>query len=246
MKSIYTLPISFSLALLGEHALGSSCTTAGPQSPRDITQKSGSNQVQWAKALPYKKMNLCNIHFHKNAEHKGLDFSKLEGKGDNEGYTCKQAKGAAGSKSKTRSCKDLEAGDTIEVHWVYTSCDVKPGEGLGSCASESCVNPSLRVEGRVFYLADKGIDFGNLSKDFNKLSLPEKGNMVEYLGSTTGPKYTASKCSPYQVTWRVDNACQALDITSLDQFCKNNPFNEDHAHGVRKLVKNPKLLSIAK
>ena len=244
MNQLFKFAIGVSLLSLPYQGYSASCKTAGPQSPRDITSTAGTNKVQWTKALPYQKMNLCNIHFHRNAEHKGLDFAKLEGKGDEQGYVCKQRSGKKSSpKLETSSCKHLKAGDTIEVHWVYTSCDVKPGEGLGACVSESCANPSLRVEGRVFYLGKDGIDFKELSTNLNKLKLPEKGKMVEYLGSTTGPKYTAEKCSPYQVTWRVDNACQELNIASLDQWCAQNPFNEDHAHGVRKLVKKQSSLS---
>ena len=34
-----------------------------------------------------------------------------------------------------------------------------------------------------------------------------------------------------------------LDINSVGKWCEGNVFNEDHAHGVRNLVMNPKLLS---
>lgn len=43
----------------------------GPQSPRDIDAVLGSNQRVFNVAPPSSQMNLCNIHFHKNAEHKG-------------------------------------------------------------------------------------------------------------------------------------------------------------------------------
>ena len=69
------------------------------------------------------------------------------------------------------------------------------------------------------------------------------GKPIEFLGSTTGPKYTEQSCSPYQVTWNVRPKCAKVDINSLAQWCKGNVFEEDHAHGVRKLVTNPKLLS---
>lgn len=62
-------------------------------------------------------------------------------------------------------------------------------------------------------------------------------------GLTTGPKYTESTCSPLQVTWSVRPKCAKLDINSLGAWCENNEFKEDHAHGVRKLVTNTKLLS---
>ena len=34
----------------------------------------------------YAEMNLCNIHFHKNAEHKGGEFTKYAGNSDGQGY----------------------------------------------------------------------------------------------------------------------------------------------------------------
>jgi len=34
-----------------------------------------------------------------------------------------------------------------------------------------------------------------------------------------------------------------VDINSLSEWCKDNVFEENYAHGVRKLVTNPKLLS---
>jgi hypothetical protein len=37
------------------------------------------------------------------------------------------------------------------VHWVYSSCAVQPGQGLGSCLSAARANAQLRVEAQVFY-----------------------------------------------------------------------------------------------
>jgi hypothetical protein len=68
------------------------------------------------------------------------------------------------------------------------------------------------------------------------------GKPVVYAGSTTGAKYTQQKCSPYQGTWSVRPKCAKLDINSLSEWCSNNIFKENHAHGVRKLVTSPKLL----
>jgi len=69
------------------------------------------------------------------------------------------------------------------------------------------------------------------------------GTPVGYAGSTTGPKYTEQKCSPFQGTWSVRPKCAKIDINSLGEWCKFNVFGENHAHGVRKLVTNPKLLN---
>ena len=159
--------------------------------------------------------------------------------------------------TKEAICKgehgELKPGDTIEVHWVHSSCDVKPGATLGACMSASCSNPDLRVETQVFTLVNdpKAMNFKDMDYDENVVkgyhqakSLPSKtGKPVEFIGSTTGPKYTEQACSPLQVTWSVRPQCAKLDINSVGAWCKSNVFSEDHAHGVRMLVTNPKLLS---
>ena len=58
----------------------------GPQSPRDIDSIAGKNSISFNAAPPYLEMNLCNIHFHKNAEHKGGEYTKYAGNGDGQGY----------------------------------------------------------------------------------------------------------------------------------------------------------------
>lgn len=77
------------------------------------------------------------------------------------------------------------------------------------------------------------------------LSLPGgTGTPVVFTGSTTGPKYTQSTCSPLQVSWSVRPTCAKLDISSLHAWAeKGNVFNETHSHGVRQLVTAPELLS---
>lgn len=236
----------------GESADGPICEGFGPQTPRDIDAKHGQNEVTFAFAPAADEMNLCNIHFHENAEHKAKDFPIYVGDGHegyDSGYQCLMGKELSKTERAWEGdgvCKsahgDLKPGDTIEVHWVHTTCDVEPGPTLGSCLSEKCSNPELRVETQVFTLvAEGGLDFNELklAKD-----LPTNtGAPVEFLGSTTGPKYTEQTCSPYLVTWSVRPKCAKLNINSVGEWCKGNVFNEDHAHGVRKLVTSPELLS---
>lgn len=149
----------------------------------------------------------------------------------------------------------MKPGDTIEVHWVYSSCDVGPGEGLGACLSESCANPQLRVESQVFLVVnDPGaLDFAVFDYagavaaggTHQPKALPEgTGEPVVFLGSTTGPKDSEAVCSPLQVTGSVRPACAKLDIASLHAWCADNAFAKDHAHGVRALVTAPELLSV--
>lgn len=240
-------------------AAGPVCEGFGPQAPRDIDNVAGENKRRFSMAPGYREMNLCDIHFHNNAEHKAKDFSIYAGEGDHGhggGYQCNISKSLSKAELKAPKndiCNGLKPGNTIEVHWVYSSCDEKPGPGLGTCLSESCINPDLRVESQVFTVVNdpSALNFndftyhGNMVNGFYQAkSLPSNtGKPVEYLGSTTGPKYNDQKCSALHGTWSVRPQCAKIDINSLGEWCKSNVFEEDHAHGVRKLVVNPKLLS---
>lgn len=244
----------------GHDSSGPACEGFGPQTPRDIDNVHGENERIFSIAPDASELNLCNIHFHTNAEHKAKAFSIFAGEGDHGhggGYQC--AIGEALSKSELRPmkgknyCKGVKPGDTIEVHWVHTTCDVTPGESLGACVSDACANPNLRVETQVFTVVNdtNALNFNDMDYDGNMInglhqakSIPDNtGKPVVFLGSTTGPKYTEQECSPYQVTWSVRPQCAKIDINSLSEWCKDNEFSEDHAHGVRKLVTNPNLLS---
>jgi len=227
--------------------------SCGPQTPRDIGDFYGENKTTFPLALDHKKLNLCNIHFHKNAEHKGPGFSVLKGVDKHGGYACNETVNYNLPKFKAfgkGACKNIEAGDTIEVHWVHSSCNVKPGPTLGSCLAEGCTNPKLRVETQVFLLVNNR-NAPSFSKFTNLVTrkqvhqaqeLPSRENSVSFLGSTTGPKYN-DKCSPFKVNWGVTPRCQSLDIASVHKWCESNVFNENSAHGIRVLVKDPKLLS---
>ena len=57
----------------------------GPQSPRDIDQVSGENSNMFQPAPAHTQMNLCNIHFHVGAEHKGGEFTTYAGNGNGQG-----------------------------------------------------------------------------------------------------------------------------------------------------------------
>ncbi len=234
---------------------GAACEGFGPQTPRDIDAKVGNNKRAIAMAPDYKQLNLCNIHFHTQAEHKAKAFSLVPG-GDSVGFQCNETPKLSKAElvaPAANSCKGLKPGDTIEVHWVHSSCDVKPGKGLGSCLSASCANPDLRVESQVFMVVNdkNALDFtkmgygGNVVNGFHQAkAIPSNtGKPVQFIGSTTGPQYTEATCSPLQVTWSVRPSCAKVDINSLSEWCKSNEFAEDHPHGVRKLVTNTKLLS---
>jgi len=244
----------------GAKPAGPACDVAGPQTPRDIDSKAGSNKVTFAVAPKYQDLNLCNIHIHNNAEHKARDFAIFAGDGHDGhggGYQCAISKKLSAAELKKPAgdiCKGLKPGDTIEVHWVHSSCDIKPGKGLGSCVNDACKDPKLRVETQVFTLVNdsRAMKFQDMieagqkvnGKYQAKLIPASTGKPVEFPGSTTGPSYNNEICSGFKVTWSVRPTCAKLDINSLGEWCKaGNVFQEDHAHGVRKLVTNPKYLA---
>ena len=232
----------------------------GPQAPRDINIKEGENKIVFSPAPAYTQMNLCNIHFHKNAEHKGGEFTKYAGNGDGHGYKSGYKYTGKLTKKELKETEqeicpsdhsELFPGDTIEIHYVHSTAQVKPGETLGACLNDSINNPQLRVEAQVFVLVndENAADFMKLTKHDKKdgyyqaLNIPnDTGTPVQYAGSTTGPSFN-EKGSPFQVTWSVRPNVKKVNINTVGKWCKDNIFKEDHAHGVRNLVMNKKLLS---
>ena len=235
------------------------CLDMGPQTPRDISRRIGTNPVSFATAPPAREMNLCNIHTHTSAEHKGPGFSLAVENSpygpDYGGFACNDtasltpaelapAPGAFGK---------VAPGDTIEVHWVHTSCDTDPGEGLGSCIPETCTDPILRVEAQTFLVVNDGdaLDFTEMDYqgfevnglDRAKMIPANTGDPVTFLGSTTGTSYDDRTCSPARVTWNVRPQCAKLDINSLHAWAADNVFNETESQGIRKLVTAPGMLS---
>ena len=232
----------------------------GPQSPRDLASKNGSNKRIFNTAPAYQNLNLCNIHMHKNAEHKGGEFTEFAGYGDGHGYETGFKYSGKLSPAELKPlaqqiCKGdhgaLSVGDTVEVHYVHSSAQVKPGPTLGSCLSETLSNPQLRVEAQVYVLVNDplALNFETLAKtgELNgyqqALNIPKNAGIpIEYAGSTTGPSYN-EKGSPLQVSWSVYPKVLKVNAESVGKWCSGNEFKEDHAHGVRNLVKDPELLS---
>jgi len=233
------------------------CTTFGPQTPRDIASAAGLNATDFPMAPAASGLNLCNIHTHTNAEHKGPGFSVFVNDSDHGGYACNDSDTLTEAELSAPVSNEfgyVKPGDTIEVHWVHTSCDITPGEGLGSCLNETCQDPLLRVEAQTFLIVNdaQAADFMDYVYDGNKVggfhqakNLPEgTGTPIVFRGSTTGPSYNQSVCSPMKVTWSVRPQCTKLDINSLNAWAKSgNVFNEKKSHGVRQLVTAPELLS---
>ena len=236
------------------------CTDYGPQTPRDISSVAGLNMADFTMAPAASEMNLCNIHTHTNAEHKGPGFSVFVNDTDSGGYACNDAGDLSDFElldpyQGKGAFKGAKPGDTIEVHWVHTSCDIEPGEGLGSCLTDTCTDPLLRVEAQVFLVVNDPenaydfmeIAYGRTMKNgmHQAKAIPsDTGTPVVFRGSTTGPSYDQSTCSPMKVTWSVRPSCARVDISSLHRWAESgNVFNETKSHGVRQLVTAPELLS---
>ena len=232
------------------------CVDMGPQTPRDIANTAGQNKEKFPLAPAYTELHLCNIHTHTNAEHKGPGFSIFVSDADDGGFACNETPDLSEAELAPASgpYKGVAPGDTIEVHWVHTSCDATPGEGLGACVPEGCDNPLLRVETQVFLVVNdmNALDFANVAYDGNMVderhqakSIPSTtGEPIVFRGSTTGPSYDSRQCSPARVTWSVRPRCAKLDINSLHRWAEQgNVFNETKSHGVRQLVTAVELLS---
>lgn len=243
-------------------ALTAAATGAGfgPQSPRDISVRNGKNRRIFTLAPERQALNLCNIHLHENAEHRGGEFTTYAGNGDGRGngtgYRYNGSLTAAelapvGQAIGESEKGSLVPGDTVEIHFVYTSADAKPGVTLAACFSDATKNPQLRVEALVAVLVNnqKATSMTDIAavKQVNGLyqaqNLPANlGKPIRYAGSTTGPNYN-EVASPFQVTWSVRPKVAKVDINSLAAWLADNPFKETHAHGVRNLVVDPALLS---
>ena len=239
-----------------EPATSELCVHMGPQTPRDIASTTGLNTETFPLAPPASEMNLCNIHTHTNAEHKGPGFGVFVSNADDGGFACNETPNLSDAELAPApgAYRGVQPGDTIEVHWVHTSCDATPGEGLGACVPEACSDPLLRVEAQVFLVVNdpEALDFAAMAYGGNVVdgrhqakSIPSStGEPVLFRGSTTGPSYDQSNCSPARVTWNVRPACAKLDIGSLHRWAdEGNAFNETKSHGVRQLVTAPELLA---
>lgn len=231
----------------------------GPQSPRDINSTEGTNPVTFPEAPPSSEMNLCNIHFHEAAEHRGGEFTTYTGNGDGEGNGTGYAYDGELTDDELAEYENqvglhegqfLQPGETIEIHYVHSTDPIEPGPTLGACLASADSTPSLRVEAQVFVLVndDSAADLVELTEVaevdgfWQAPNIPVAGTPVSYAGSTTGPSFN-QEGSPFLVTWNVRPEVIKVDIASVEAWFEDNVFDEDYAHAVRNLVTNPVLLS---
>ena len=232
----------------------------GPQAPRDIESAAGTNPVTFDEAPPYTEMNLCNIHFHENAEHRGGEFTTFAGNGDGEGnntgfeydgdLTDDELADYDGEVGLHEG-NSLVPGDTIEIHYVHTTDDIEPGPTLGACLASDTSSPQLRVEAQVFVLVNDDsaaslVELNQVENNgdyFQAVNIPnDTGEAVNYAGSTTGPSFNEVG-SPFMVSWSVRPEVIKVSISSVDEWLAGNEFDETYAHAVRNLVVAEQLLS---
>ncbi|MGA0841277.1 MAG: delta-class carbonic anhydrase [Pseudomonadales bacterium] len=232
----------------------------GPQGPRDIDNREGRNRQIFSFSPPRETMNLCNIHLHEGAEHKGGEFTTFIGPGDgagnNSGFrydgtlTPEELRPLGRAVGQTAE-GSLEAGDTVEIHFVFSSSAVAPGRDLAACSNPMIMNPQLRGEALIAVLVNDSAaaqmtqiaEIKTIDGYYQTPNLPDNlGDPVTYAGSTTGPTYNSNPSS-LEMTWNVRPQVLKLDITSVEAWLKDNPFEETHAHGVRDLIVNPDLLA---
>jgi hypothetical protein len=240
--------------------LSAASADAGPQSPRDLSAAVGADARVFGAAPARAVMHLWHIHVHANAEHRGGEFTTYAGNGDGHGYgTGYRYDGTLSAAELMPLAEaigasehgDLQSGDTIEIHFVFSTADVAPGASLAACLDDGIANPQLRVETVVAVLVndEAAADFVELAAlemigGYHQApNLPDDlGTPISYAGSTTGPSYNEAP-SHLQVTWNVRPMVLKVDIRTLGVWLEANPFEEDHAHGVRNLVLDAALLS---
>ena len=92
------------------------CLASGPQTPRDISNSYGLNEIRFPVAPPANEMNLCNIHTHTNAEHKGPGYRIFVNASDQGGYRCNATDQLTEAELAPApgAYKGVKPGDTIE------------------------------------------------------------------------------------------------------------------------------------
>jgi hypothetical protein len=216
-------------ALTGCSAIAGHPAPCGPQSPRDLAVAGGTNELP-VPGDGTRPPRLCNVHFHRPAEHTGIG-------------ACPAVEDAAAiGVCAGGGAVPVRPGEEIEFHWVYTSCPrpAEPRPGLGNCV---CDEPVLMVFGQKYVVS------GEAAAGVDTALTEPAADLARYGGSTTGPSYGSGRpddpkeCSPARVQWAVARQCRALALSTLGTWCGTNDWREDHAHGARPVIAREDWLS---
>ena len=249
------------------------CANAQTQSLRDVSPSYSSGLKTPTSVIHHDSVSSLkhvNTHYHLGAEHKSTgQYDKLHttsrellaGTATDYGFYCDDVPAVSSLTATQKSeynweyCTDTKVGKTYEIHSVYSSGGTAMGDGLGGAFAVQN-NPTVVVRGQVFHIVnDNAYDLPSGSSLMNGIltSFPgttgsaatlTTGEVTLYSGSTTGRSYNnVDSCSPYQITWQVDQKCRLISAKSFDAMCKK--MKEDygmsadtHPHGSRDLVSN--------
>jgi len=225
------------------------CVAAEPQAPRDVSAGATGTRNSRVKVVPfatYQSMTHVNTHFHLGAEHKSTGEYDIPGTASSvssatPGYRCDTTTLESNQMAAYdfQYCKEVEVGETYELHWVHSNNGIGLGGGLGGAFARG-QNPTVSVAAQVFVVVnDPSKAISNLVDKIQQNG--QSGFYVRsYMGSTTGGSYDNEVCSPYTVSWHVDPTCRLVDAASFDQMCKTlKEFDAEadiHPHSSRVIV----------
>jgi len=212
------------------------CIDVEVQSPRDITPGAagfksprGIAPIADARSLVH-----VNTHFHLGAEHMNhwsynqSAPSNLNTMGLAPGRWCNEPVPEELRRPfNFLHCKDVEVGNTYEVHSVWSNSGTKMVDGLDDGFTRGD-NPYIVVQAQVVQIVNgfRG-HRSQMVATVNDLDLANGWaehlvqNGVKYLGSTTGPAYNnTNACSPITATWHVDRHCHRIHAADFDRMCE--------------------------
>jgi len=224
---------------------------------------------------PYWKQGLCpvNVHCHLGAEHLSVGQYDEHGSGPGahddshddshsvrQGLQCHRYDAhntAFTSEYAWKHCKDMQVGQTYEVHW--------PHSAAGACGTPNqyqtpfydgvfCMDgvitlaplntfKKIGVQAQVFTIVnDENYYYPDLIRGMI-VDGEMGGDIARYTGSTTGTSRSNEICSRYTpITWQVDRKCHLVSASSFDKMCADMKAQRDdmtddlHAHGAREVV----------
>ncbi|CAE7549300.1 unnamed protein product [Symbiodinium sp. CCMP2592] len=225
------------------------CSTAEPQTPRDLTAGAVGSMTPKAATLTDDQANflpLVNVHFHLGAEHKTEAYSddtdsiaydaassgrRLAGN-VRPGFMCSKSSLNANQLAPYNFtyCKgDVQVGKSYEIHYVHSSA------GMDNNATDD-MNADLLADGLGGAANGRGllnpmiVVQGQIFQIVNGAATVDDmlhgwtvvghDNSVMYPGSTTGQSHDNEVCSPYSITWHVDKDCHQVSPESFDNLCK--------------------------